>query len=132
MKLDLEPRLPTDGGMDRLVTRLYEVLRLVAQANNRRADGYVMAGVVQSANYTMQQGDSVVFMSAAAGARTVTLPAAAAAAGKLIAVRKTDTSANNVTLQAAAGQINGAATLVLTTASPAAQLVSDGSNYFTV
>lgn len=132
MRLDIDPRLPSEGGLSRLVTRLYELLRLVAQANNRRADGFVFGTQVLSANYTMQEGDSVLMVSAAGGARAITLLAPAAALGKLIAVRKTEGGANNVTLTPATGLINGAATLVLTAAAPGAVLASDGTNYFTV
>lgn len=132
MRLDIDPRLPSEGGLSRLVTRLYELLRLIAQANNRRADGFVFGTQVLSANYTMQEGDSVLMVSAAGGARAITLLAPAAALGKLIAVRKTEGGANNVTLTPATGQINGAATLVLTAAAPGAVLASDGTNYFTV
>lgn len=133
MRLDIDPRLPSEGGLSRLVTRLYELLRLVAQANNRRADGFVFGTqVLSSANYTMQEGDSVLMVSAAGGARAITLLAPAAALGKLIAVRKTEGGANNVTLTPATGLINGAATLVLTAAAPGAVLASDGTNYFTV
>lgn len=132
MKLDTDPRLPTDGSLGRLVTRLYELLRLAAQANNRRADGFVFAQQVLSANYTMQEGDSVILMNAAGGARTVTLLSPAAALGKLIAVRKTEGSANNVTLTPPTGLIDGAASLALTAAAPRATIVSDGTNYFTV
>lgn len=132
MRLDIDPRLPSEGGLSRLVTRLYELLRLVAQANNRRADGFVFGTQVLSANYTMQDGDSVLMVSAAGGARAITLLAPAAALGKLIAVRKTEGGANNVTLTPATGLINGAATLVLTAAAPGAVLASDGTNYFTV
>lgn len=132
MRLDIDPRLPSEGGLSRLVTRLYELLRLIAQANNRRADGFVFGTQVLSANYTMQEGDSVLMVSAAGGARAITLLAPAAALGKLIAVRKTEGGANNVTLTPATGLINGAATLVLTAAAPGAVLASDGTNYFTV
>lgn len=132
MKLDLDPRLPIDGGLSRLVTRLYELLRLAAQANNQHADGFVFGTQVLAANYTMQQGDSVLLVSAATGARAVTLLSPAAALGKLIAVRKTDGGANTVTLSGPTGQIDNAATLVLTAAAPRATLASDGTNYFTV
>lgn len=132
MRLDIDPRLPSEGGLSRLVTRLYELLRLIAQANNRRADGFVFGTQVLSSNYTMQEGDSVLMVSAAGGARAITLLAPAAALGKLIAVRKTEGGANNVTLTPATGLINGAATLVLTAAAPGAVLASDGTNYFTV
>lgn len=132
MRLDIDPRLPNEGGLPRLVTRLYELLRLVAQANNRRADGFVFGTQVLAANYTMQDGDSVLLVSAAGAARSITLLSPAAALGKLIAVRKTEAGANNVTMQPPTGQINGAATLVLTAAAPSALLASDGTNYWTV
>lgn len=132
MRLDIDPRLPSEGGLSRLVTRLYEVLRLIAQANNRRADGYVFATQSVAANYTMQDGDTVLLVSAAGGARAITLPSPAAAVGKLIAVRKTEAGANAVTLTPATGQIDGGATLVLTAAAPRATIASDGTNYFTV
>lgn len=132
MRLDVDPRLPTDGSVSRLVTRLFEVLRLMAQANNRQADGYVFAVQVLSANYTMQDGDSALLVSAAAGALAITLLSPAAALGKAILVRKTDATANNVTLTPAAGTVDGAASLVLTAAAPRALLISDGTNYFTV
>lgn len=129
MRLDPDPRLPDGPG---LVTRLYELFRKVSQANNIRADGFIASGVSVTAAYTMQTGDSVVFANAAGGAFTVTLPAAADAQGKFIAVRKTEGGANNVTLDPAVGNINGSATLALTAAAPSALVVSDGSNYFTV
>lgn len=132
MILDVDPRLPIDGGMSRLVTRLYEVLRSIAQANNRRAVGFVAPVAVVSANYVMQTGDCVVCMSAAGGARSVTLISPAEATGKFIAVRKTESSANSVTITPPSGLINGAASLALTAASPSALLVSDGDNFFTV
>lgn len=132
MKLDIDPRLSIGGGMPALITRLYELLRLVAQANNKRADGYTLSRVSASATYTMQSGDSVVLMDATGGARTVTLLAPSEADGKAVIVRKTDAGANTVTLQPPTGLIDGAATLVLTAAAPRAHLVSNGTNYFTV
>lgn len=132
MRLDPDPRLPTEGGLSRLVTRLYELLRLIVQANNKHGDGYVHASQVLSASYTMQDGDSVLLVSAAGGARAITLVSPAAALGKLVTVRKTEAGANNVTLTPATGLIDGAATLVLTAAAPRAMLASDGTNYFTV
>lgn len=132
MRLDVDPRLPREGDLPRLVTRLYELFRLVATANNARADGYCFLGASVAASYTMQPGDSVLFVSAAGGARTITLLSPAAAAGKLIAVRKTEGSANNVTLTPPSGLIDGGASLALTAASPRATLISDGTNFYTV
>ena len=132
MKLDIDPRLPNESSLDRLVIRLYDLQRKFAQANNTRADGFCHAAVSVSASYTMQTGDSVVFCNASGGARTITLPAPAETVGKLMAFRKTEGSANAVTLSPASGQINGAASINLTAAAPGATVASDGSNYFIV
>lgn len=131
MRLDLDPRLPTDGSLPRLVARLFEVLRQAAQANNQRADGFCFSSQSVAANFTMQS-ETVLFVSAAGAARAITLPAPAAVVGKVLAVRKTEGSANNVTLTPPSGLIDGAATLVLTAAAPRAMLASDGTNYYTV
>lgn len=131
MRLDLDPRLPADGNFARLIARLFEVLRLSAQANNLRADGFCFPSQSVSANFTMQT-ETVLFVSAAGAARAITLPAPAAVVGKVIAIRKTDAGANNVTLTPPSGQIDGAASLVLTAAAPRAMLASDGTNYFTL
>ena len=132
MKLDIDPRLPAGATLPQLITRLYELFRLVHTANNRRADGFCMPVSVVSTNYTMQPGDCTLAVSAAGGARAITLLTAAEAAGKVIAVRKTEASANDVSLTPGSGLINGAATLVLTAAAPSALLISDGTNFFTV
>lgn len=132
MKLDIDPRLPNGADVARLVSRLYELLRRMAQANNAHSDGYVHAAQVLSGNYTQQAGDSILLVSAAGGARAITLQSAADAKGKLTTVRKTEGSANAVTLTPGSGLIDGAATLVLTAAAPKCQLVSDGTNFFTV
>lgn len=132
MKLDIDPRLPNGTDVARLVSRLYELLRRMAQANNAHSDGYVHAAQVLAGNYTQQAGDSILLVSAAGGARAITLQSAADAVGKLTTVRKTEGSANAVTLTPGSGLIDGAATLALTAAAPKCQLVSDGTNFFTV
>ena len=65
------------------------------QASGRLA---AFAGQVLSVNYTMQDGDSALLVNATTGARAITLLSPAAALGKAIPVRKTDATANNVTL----------------------------------
>lgn len=132
MRLDTDPRLPLGQAAPALMTRLFELFRAVAQAVNARADGFCHATRSVTAAYTMQQGDSIIFANATGGAFTVTVPAAGSTNGKLMAFRKTDGGANSVTLTPAAGQINGAASLALTAASPRAVLASDGTNYYTV
>ena len=132
MRIDTDPRLPNVPDVPRLITRLYDLLRQIISAANRHEDGYVCAAVSVSANYTVQLGDGAVLVNAATGARAITLQQPGEAKGKFLVVRKTEASANNVTLTPPSGQIDGAASLVLTAAAPRAMLVSDGTNYFTV
>lgn len=131
MRLDNDPRLPLSDDMRQMKTRLYEVLRLIARANNLHSDGYVCGTAVVSVNYTVQEGDSAVLMSAAGGARVVTLQAPGQHIGKRVSVRKTEGSANTVTVTPPSGTIDGAATLVLSAAAPKCSVLSDGTNFFT-
>ena len=134
MRIDTDPRLPTSSapGVQALTTRLYELLRVIARALNEIADGYVGNAVVTSANHTVQPGDTAVLVSAAGGARTVTLQEPGQHKGKRLAVRKTEGGGNNVTVSPPSGTIDGGASLTLTAAAPRADIVSDGTNFFTV
>jgi hypothetical protein len=131
-KLEFDPRLPVADDVRSLKSRLYEVLRAIATAVNRLDDGYSAATVSVSSNYTVQRGDAVVLVDASGGARVITLQQPAEAKDKRLSVRKVDASANTVTVVPPAGQIDGAASLVLTAAAPRATLASSGSNHFTV
>lgn len=132
MRLDNDPRLPLANDVQQLKTRLYELFRLIARANNLHSDGYV-AGVAEvTAAYTVLEGDTTVLANAAGGAYAVTLQAPGQHKGKRVAVRKTEGGANNVTVTPPSGTIDGAATLVLTAAAPRCDLVSNGTNFFTV
>ena len=60
---------------------------------------------------------------------TITLPLASAVSGHLFFFKKTDPSGNSVTIDAGAGTIDGAQTLVLSDQYDAVIIQSDGSNY---
>lgn len=133
MKLDVDPRLPVGADVPRLISRLYEVLRLIARANNLHSDGYVGGGPpIQTADYTVQDGDTQVLISAAGGARVLTLQEPGRHFGKTVACVKTEGSANVVTITPPSGTINGAGTLNLTAAARSRLVVSDGTNFFTI
>jgi len=132
MKLEQDPRLPLAGSVQSLTTRLTALFRQVMSAVNGHDDGYTHACVSVSAAYTVQRGDGAVMVNASGGARTVTLQQPAEAKGKTMFFRKTEGSANNVTLTPPSGLIDGAASLALTAASPRATLISDGTNYYSV
>ena len=84
--------------------------------------------------YTVVLADrnSVILADATSAAFTVTLPAAATAgAGFIVTVKKTDASANAVTIDANASEtIDGATTFALTSRYDTAQIVCDGTAWF--
>ncbi|WP_143206208.1 hypothetical protein [Singulisphaera sp. GP187] len=85
--------------------------------------------------YTLTTSDSTILGNATGGAFAVTLPAAnAVPAGRLFTVKKTDASANAVTLtRAGADLIDGAATYALASQWKYATIQSDGvSNWYVV
>jgi hypothetical protein len=86
-----------------------------------------------SANSTLAANDSVLFVNAATGPRTVTLPTAVAISGAQYTIKKIDSSANGVTVDGVGAEtIDGAATYVLTLQWRYVILVSDGANWMVV
>lgn len=77
--------------------------------------------------------DYLLLVNAASGAVTVNLPAAASADGALIVVKKTDASANAVTLDANASEtIDGATTQTLAAQYDALTIACDGAAWWIV
>lgn len=130
MKLPVDPRLPLvsfdQQYLRQLNTRLYELLRDTAKANNLLADGFLFSVVSVSANYAVTTEDQFIFVSATA---TVTLPAATETKTKRFVVK--NTGVGTVTVDTVSGNIDGASTSVLA-ANVARDIVSDGSNYWIV
>ena len=85
--------------------------------------------VTKTTTYTAASGE-LVLASASGGAFTVTLPAVAA--GAVCTVKKTDSSANAVTVSPASGTIDGAATQQVTVQYESLDFISDGTNWFIV
>lgn len=87
----------------------------------------ILASSAQSANFTAA-ANTIYTVSASGGAITVTLPTSAA--GQTIVVRKTDASANTVTLS---GTINGTSTTyAMTKQYQSKQLYNDGGTGWTI
>lgn len=96
---------------------------------------YLMKPTIKSvaANATLSDLDSVVLVNATSGAKTITLPSAATVTGKQLKIKKTDASANAVTVTPSGSQkIDGAANYSLATQNKLVCIVSDGSNWFIV
>ncbi len=87
----------------------------------------------KTTNYTVLEADrdKLIKGDATAGSFTVTLlPAATAGDGFMVAIKKTDSGANLVTLDGNASElIDGALTLALSTQGDVAILICDGTNW---
>jgi hypothetical protein len=83
-----------------------------------------------SANVTAGALDRTFRMDASAGAVTVTLPPADLLPGKIITVKKIDSSSNQVVIAGLAGQtIDGAASVSLTTRFASYTVQSNGATW---
>lgn len=93
-------------------------------------NGRVSAVVSVTAAYAAVATDDVILCDTTAAAFAVTIPAANALPGRQITIKKIDTTANAVTITPAAGTIDGAVSLALSTAYEAVTLVSGGNNWW--
>lgn len=88
------------------------------------------AYVAKTAAYTITAADSVVACDATSAAFTITLPTAVGIAGREYTVKKTDASANAVTVDGNGAQtIDGAATYSVAAQWNTIVIVSDGANW---
>jgi len=83
--------------------------------------------------YTLTTSDDYILADASSGAFTLTLPTSSGNTGKAFFIKKVDSTANGVTIDAAGSEtIDGEATRILYGEQATIQLVSDGSNWITV
>jgi hypothetical protein len=80
--------------------------------------------------YTVLASDEFILADATSGAITVTLPSSVS--GRWLMVKKLDSSANLVTLDAGAASIDGASTALLSVQWHAKTVIGDGSDWFVV
>jgi hypothetical protein len=86
-----------------------------------------------STNTTLDATHHTVKVDATGGARTITLPAAAASAGVVYIIKKIDASANTVTVDGNASEtIDGATTYVLSVQYAAVKIHCDGSSWWVI
>lgn len=86
--------------------------------------------VTKTANYTLTGDDYVILADVSGGAFTLTLPASSGLGGKTYVVKKTDTSANAVTIDGNASEtIDGSATWVLSILNDYIIIQSDNINW---
>lgn len=110
---DVRSRLATPIAKEILDTNYAAKLRVVTVSSNYNA----------SAN-------SIVLADASGGAITVTLPSPQADA--IVSVKKIDSSGNAVTIDGAGANIDGSASIQITTQYDSYTLVSDGTNWWVI
>lgn len=84
----------------------------------------------KTTTYTALITDDVILCDTSGGAWTLTLPAAATSGGKRYFVKKTESSANALTIDGNSSEtIDGATTTTLDTENESIEIVCDGSNW---
>lgn len=84
----------------------------------------------KTANYTVIETDEYILVDATAGAVTITLPAITTLPQSVKTIKKTDSSANAVTVATTGGDtIDGAATLTIANQYDAAKLLPNGTEW---
>lgn len=113
-------------------------LKIAMEDLVRRADdnvNYLMKPSVNSKaeNYEATDLDSLILSDATDAARTVTLPPASQNRGKQLKIKKTDSSANTVTISGKNGEtIDGSASKVLSNQNEVTRVISDGEKWHIV
>jgi len=83
--------------------------------------------------YSVANSDNIIFCNATGGNMTVTLPSAVTFASRTLTVKRTNTTANTVTVGSAAGTIDGAATYIIPGGTlNSITVVSDGTNWYII
>lgn len=128
-KVFLTTRLPSTYNRQ----TFYEILSAIQTQINSSVDGFLFPVTSITSSYTVTANDCVIFANATSGAITVTLQAADQAKTKRLVVKKTDASANAVTIAAAGSNtIDGASSDSLPNQYDSIELASDGTNWFIV
>lgn len=91
-------------------------------------NGFTGATTSTSSSYTMLATDAIVLVNATGGNRVVTVNNGSTYTSRIRAVKKTDTSANTVTITPSSGTIDGAATFVVTNNQDGVLFTSDGTD----
>ena len=89
--------------------------------------------ITSGSTYNVTVGQHCILVNKASGSATsVVLPAASAGDLYVVKDAKGDAATNAITITAASGNIDGAASRIISTAYTALRLIFDGSNWFTV
>jgi len=126
-QVEIDEQKPAIGDAAATAQSVWELSRAASLGASRS----MRDAKTKTAAYTMDPVlDRVILADATGGAFTVTLPDAGEADHTEYTVVATVVSGGNVTVATVAGNINGAATVVLGTQYHGVTVASDGSNYF--
>lgn len=123
------------GGTDwdrLLVTSLTKQLARISEALDQGADGYLTQTTSVSTSYTASLNDSVILVDSTGGDKTVVLPAVDQSKMKRMAVKKLVAGNKVIVDPAGAAMIDNITAYTMTTAMASIDVVSDGSNWWTV
>lgn len=121
----------SDWAPETFLIKLRDILRDYSVSINQGADGRLFKTVSVTGAYSASENDHVILV-APSGTCTITLPAASQMQEKRILVKRSNNTTHTITIQASSGNIDGAASVTLTTAWQSREFLSDGTNYFEV
>ena len=110
-----------------------KALGLIEMQVNRAADGYLFSVMGVTSNYTVSYNDAFIPVDATTGNVTITLLPAREMEQKRLTIKKTDASANTVTIDASGTEtIDGALTRVITTQYASIEIMAYNGNWLIV
>ena len=112
-----------------LSASLLDRFREYSVALNQLSEHRFSEFVSVTGTYTAGQNDHII-ECAPSGTMTVTLPAASVMRNKRIIVKRTNNTTHVITINSVAGNIDGFASVTLTTAYQSREVFSDGSNWW--
>lgn len=104
----------------------------VAQAISQGADGYLTQTTSVSSSYTASLNDAVILVDSTGGDRTVVLPAVDKSKMKRMAVKKLVAGNKVIIDPVGAALIDNVTAYTMTTSMASIDVVSDGSNWWTI
>lgn len=83
-------------------------------------------------SYSVNFSDEILLCDASGGAFTISVPVVQAVQGRRLTIKKTDSSANAVSVSTLTGAIDSGGTIVMATQNEAVSITFDGTNWFVV
>ena len=93
----------------------------------------IMATAAKTGNYTITSSDTVILADATSGTITITLPTASSVSGYRFYIKRTDGSANSVSVaRSGSDTIDGSTSCTISVQYVSLEVVSDGSNWYII